>query len=105
MTSTNGHAGYRLEMTPRAGLGIERLRDRAIARRLSKSYAEDIDATLLALARNPHKWGRSVADYGTLGVSIRHGRSDFLSLEVIVDDRLREVQVRRVGANPRGPLA
>ncbi len=88
MTSTNGHAGYRLDVSPRAGLGIERLRDRAFARRLGQSYAADVDTTLLALARNPHGWGRLVADHGSLGVTFRRSRSVFLAVEYSVDERL-----------------
>jgi hypothetical protein len=105
MVSANGHHGYRLDIGRRALRWIERLRDVAIARRVGRSYTEDLDAVLLRLARDPHGWGRLVEDIPKLGLTRRRGRSTFLTVLFSIDHRLRVVYVHRVRANPRGPLA
>jgi hypothetical protein len=105
MASTNGHPAYRLVIGLRVTERIEQLRDRAIARRLSQAYAEDLQRVLMRLARDPGGWGRSEADYGSLGIDRRRGRSVFLSVLYTADHKARVVYLHRVRANRRGPLA
>lgn len=79
MASTNGHPAHRIVIVfrRRAALRTERLRDRAFARRVAKSYSEDLDTLLRRLATDPIGWADRRTDRPKLGVVRLRGRSAF----------------------------
>ena len=96
---------YRLVWQPSVRERIVEYARAARARRLTVSFAADLESVETRLRSDPVKWGDPLNDLPALKLVLHRGHSVFLYMYFAVNEDQRTVLIRSVEPHPYGPLA